>query len=274
MEKGSSEVNHSIRPEFVYRKDRKEVKLPYFFDMVFQDKKENEFQIELTSVYFEGKRLALEDIEKTEFIFWDNYFEFQSKNKGNAFLEYHLDFYINGSNGTLLDFSTFLRSQLSRIRREFLKDQLNWYKSIWMSNVLFEDSNEIVEYWMNSKVDKNELDVINRKKRTKKEGVIDLSKQTLKDIFKSEKEYDFIIALLIKEKWIAPVTFINIDSEGSYRKWYCCLLKTLFISGYYKEKPTNEDLVKIALNTFKVKISVDLMKKTKADDVVLGLDIP
>jgi hypothetical protein len=95
---------------------------------------------------------------------------------------------------------------------------------------------------------------------------------TLKDVFADDSKFDYIMALLVDKGYCQPVTYIWKDLKKGHRGLIASILKYLHFQKYYQEKSgiSNEQIIEIALNTFRVVIKIDTVKKADPSDFDLS----
>jgi hypothetical protein len=92
------------------------------------------------------------------------------------------------------------------------------------------------------------------------------------DIFDCDKKYRYIIELLVQRGMISSVSNLWIDEGKGSKGVVVALLKYFYVQGYYKQntKLTNKQIKDICWNTFGIKISIDHIKHTKSNDIIIN----
>lgn len=93
----------------------------------------------------------------------------------------------------------------------------------------------------------------------------------LRDIFQSEINYYFVLSLLIDEKLISEETHYWIDFSNGSKKLVVVIIKLLKVKGYYQfhSRLSSQAIHDIALNTFGVDISIEYIRHTNFDDIIV-----
>lgn len=98
-----------------------------------------------------------------------------------------------------------------------------------------------------------------------KEDIVQKQPLMLKDVFADDSKYECIMGLLVNEGYCQSGTYIWKDFKSRYKGLIASILKYLHFQNYYKEKTgiSNDQIREIALNTFRVPIEIDTIKKAK-----------
>lgn len=175
---------------------------------------------------------------------WGNYGDNYDENQGL------IDFYFDMHNeGPLI-----LHWIYALTRRESLYDKTNWR----VEKILEDKYGEGFK-----RKEESEYQVFKLYKKSKEPEINFSQSLTLKSIFKEEWQYNVIICKLIDKGHIQTETYIWIDKNGAYKKTLSAILNHLHNQGYYNRIVTDEELIEIALNTFKVPISMRTFKYAK-----------
>lgn len=85
----------------------------------------------------------------------------------------------------------------------------------------------------------------------------------LSDFFESASKYESLMKILITKGYCQPETFIWIDDKKGNKGLLAAIIKYLHPQGYYKDKarPTNEEILIMAKNTFGWEMSIDTIKR-------------
>lgn len=88
---------------------------------------------------------------------------------------------------------------------------------------------------------------------------------TLDMMFESVSKYTIIMDMLVLKDYIQPFTYKWKDEKNRNKTFLSTILKFLFLQNYYKTKPSNEQYIEIAQNTFGLKIGIDTMKRANPE---------
>jgi hypothetical protein len=90
---------------------------------------------------------------------------------------------------------------------------------------------------------------------------------TLSDVFKSQLKYKIIMEKLVSKNLCQPHIYYWKDEAGGNKKLLIAIIKTIQLQGFLERKITNSEIEFIAKNTFNHEISIDSIKKTKANSI-------
>ena len=95
---------------------------------------------------------------------------------------------------------------------------------------------------------------------------------TLLDLFESVSKYNYIMNLLADKGYCQPNTYIWKDEMKGNKGLLAAIIKYLHKQGYYKnnKKPTNEQIILIAKNTFGWELKIDTVKRTNPNNFDLS----
>jgi hypothetical protein len=82
-------------------------------------------------------------------------------------------------------------------------------------------------------------------------------------LFHHVSDYHRVMVVLVEKGYCEANTYIWTDSKSGSKSLLIGLLKSIQAKGYLIRKPSNEEYVAIAKNTFQVEVSVDTCKRSK-----------
>lgn len=97
--------------------------------------------------------------------------------------------------------------------------------------------------------------------------------KTLRQIFKYKNEYNTIMELLVSKGYCQEGTFVWKDEKGGYKGLVVFFIKNLHFKGYFKRKPSTEEIKLFAEKTFGMEISKDTINRNKPDSYINELNI-
>lgn len=95
-------------------------------------------------------------------------------------------------------------------------------------------------------------------------SINDRNIQEFKDLFIDDSKYNKVVTALAKSNYINPDTIVWIDTGKGYRSLASSMIKFLHSKGYFEIEPTNEDILTVCKNTFRLSIGIDTVKQSKA----------
>ncbi|WP_111627051.1 hypothetical protein [Larkinella arboricola] len=83
--------------------------------------------------------------------------------------------------------------------------------------------------------------------------------------FEHTSKYKIVMELLVERKYCQAGTYIWIDTAPGFKSTVVILIKHLHAQGFFKnkKKPSNQEIVIVAQNTFGVQLSIDSVKKAQ-----------
>lgn len=192
------------------------------------------------------------------------------------------EFYLNRENffikNTESSEISFLQNELSELKRTFsnFKNQrsliLNDFEKVFPEK----DFDKEFDRWSEMEVNlienidfvKNKLILENDLQKVKRIKVKESPQIEFKDFFQDESGYGKTIKRFAEKGYINPETLVWIDHGDGYKSTASGLLKYLHSIGYLKVKMTNNQILNILKNTFKIDVGIDTIKKAKSDNPI------